>query len=361
VRAEPDQPHDRDRGEARERARRERRAGAKAAPREHEERQREARGQLHADARRQRDRPRTHAPARPRARRRLRTAPRLRGQRERGGDREHHERVVVRAADTKLEQHRVQPHERRGPARGVPERARGARDERDCAEARERGGGLQRPQSAGEPERSRRVAREREQGAVGRVLEGPADEHERGVVRRFGGDPRVWVEAVQRAHAREAQVAEDVLREQRRPEHERDVRREDREREQRHGKRPRAHEHDQVAGAHHQRERLEGARAEARLEAAQGPGEPRGPAADARGDVLRRFARGGRREQERARDHGERAERRERGAGRLQTPPAAAPQLSAEARTPAGRRESAGADASRARGDAHHEHFYGFA
>ena len=372
VRTEADQPDDRERREARKRARREHRAGTKALPRKHEERQREARGELHADACRERERARADASAkwrrgcdrsaaravRPRCR--ARTGARLCGQRERGRDREHHERVVVRAAHAQLEQHGVQPDERRRPARRMPERARGARDERDRAEARERGDDLQRPQSPGEPEWSRRVAREREQGAIRRVLEGPADEHERGVVRRVGGDARVRVEAVQRAHAREPQVAERVLREQRRPEHERDVRGEDREREQRHRERACADEHEQVARAHDERERLEGARAEARFEAAQWSREPRRPAADARGDVLRGFARRSRGEQERAHEDRERAERRKRGAGRLHAPPAGAAQRP-EAEAPARRRHRVGAGVSRARGDAHLEHFYGIA
>jgi hypothetical protein len=297
---------DRDQREQRERtggAGRQAHARARTGARQHQERQRDAGGDLDADARDERDGGR--ASPRPGGRR----------ERERRGDREHDEGVVVSAADGRLEQDGVEAHERRRPARGAPHRAGGASDRRDRGKARRDGRGLERPQRPRDPERRRRVAREREQRPVGRVLVRPADEHERGVAGGFGGDARVRIEPVQHAHARETDVAEHVLRQQRWAEEERDVRGDDREPDRRHRQRARSEQHEQVAPAHHERECLEGIRADRAAEPEQRAREPSRPAADARGDVLGRFTGGGAREQERARDDGQRAGDRKRAFG----------------------------------------------
>jgi len=58
---------------------------------------------------------------------------RARGERERRGEREHDQRVVVRAAERQLEQHRVQADEGRRPAARAAGAVRGAGDERNRA------------------------------------------------------------------------------------------------------------------------------------------------------------------------------------------------------------------------------------
>jgi hypothetical protein len=137
---------------------------------------------------------------------------------ERGRQREHDQRVVVGAADGEHEQHGIQADECRRPATRLPEPPGGARDERHGAEAAEHGERLERPHAAGEPERNERVADQREQRAIRRVLVWPAEEREDFVASGLRGDVRVRVEAVKRAQPREADVAEYVLREQRRAE-----------------------------------------------------------------------------------------------------------------------------------------------
>jgi hypothetical protein len=218
----------------------------------------------------------------------------------------------VCAADGRQEQHRVQPDERRGPARRVPEPAPRARDERDSAEARDDGERLERPQRTGQAERRRRVADQREQRAVRRVLVRPADEREDFVAGGLGGDVRVRVETVQRAEAGERYVAEDVLREQGRPEQQDQMCGEDRSGDRAQRQRPRAEQHECVARAHDQHQRLEAARAEAHAEALERAREPAGPAARARGYVLRRFAGSGGARQEDGDDDAEQAEQPER-------------------------------------------------
>jgi len=219
----------------------------RARRRQHEERQHQSCRQLHADARRESSGSGAWAGAH------------ARGDRERDGEREHHERVVVGAADGEHEQHRVEPDERRRPARGVSEALRCAGDEPDRREARGGRETLQRPQSARDTERRRGVAGEREQRAVGGVLERPADVREDGIRRRFCRDVRVGVEPVQRAHAREREVAEHVFGDQRRAEHEDHVGEHDGAGERRDGKPAGADEHEPVAGAHQEHQQLEGA------------------------------------------------------------------------------------------------------
>ena len=264
---------------------------------EHQERQHQSRGQLDADARRQRRHGRPWA------------LPGSRRQRQRRRQRRQHQRVVVRAADGQHQQHRVQAHERRGPASALAESARGARDQRDRAEARDGSHHLHRPQPAREPHRGCDVAGEREQRPVGGVLEGPADERVDGIRGRFGGHVRVGVQAVQRAHPRERQVAEDVLGDQRRTQHQDQVCQHDRARQRRERQRSCRGQHQQVAGAHDQHQRLEAVTAEAHAQVLQRTRQPTGPAAAASRHVLRRRAGGARAQQEDRRQDAEQAQR----------------------------------------------------
>ena len=272
-----------------------------ASRREQQKRQRQPGGQLHADPRHERNR--AGAQARGHAGR----------QRERGGQREHDQRVVVSAADGELEQHRVQPDERDRPAPRHADPLGREPDQRDRAEARAHGEGLERPQRAADAERHGRVAEQREQRAVRRVLVGPAEEREHFVARCLRGDVRVRVQAVQRAESGKADVAEHVLREQRRPQQQDRVREHDRDpqRAQRH--RPRAHEHRHVARAHHERQRLKAARPErAKVQVSERPRQPRRPPTAARRHVLRRRGRGLGGDQEDGHDHSEQPELPER-------------------------------------------------
>ena len=188
---------------------------------------------------------------------------------------------------------------------------------RRTAQQRDRGqaGGdrepLQRPQPAGHPERGDRVACEREQRAVGRMLEGPAHEQVHGVGGHLGGDVRVRVQPVQGAQPGEIEVAEDILGDQRRPEQQHEVRGDDRRPQRAPGQRARGEQDRHVARGHDQRKRLEARRAEAHTEAPQWAGQPARPAAAARGDVLRWAARRACREQQDAREHAEQTERPE--------------------------------------------------
>ncbi len=312
VRAEADQPQ---RGEAPQRQRRRHQHGAPLPPPargEHHERQHHAGGDLHAHARDHRDRalaqpaaagvgsrvrgPRLrlrvrHAGGRGRAPNRRRSAPpgpRLttRGECQRRRQRGHHERVVVGPADRQLEQHGVQAHERHRPLPLAPQCVGGVADQRDRPQARERGDRLQRPQAAGQAERRERVAAEREQGAVGGVLEGPPHEREDRVPGRFGRDVRVGVQAVQGPEAGVAEVSEHVLGDERRPEQQDDVGGQDGRHQRPRRQRPGAYEHDQVAGAHDQVQGLEAVAAERGGEPAERPRQPRRPAPGAGGDVL---------------------------------------------------------------------------
>ncbi len=249
------------------------------APRgEHEERERQARCDLDGDADDQRRRGGA------------KTRVCARGERECGGEHHQEQRVVVRSADRQHEQHRVEPDECRRPAPGLAELAGGARHERDGGEARGDREGFESPHPAGQAEWRRGVAGEREQRSVGRVLVRPTDEPEDFVARRLRGHVRVRVQAVQRTEAREAEVAEDILREQRRPQQQDRVGGDDRHDERAHRQRARERQHEQITGAHDQRQRLKGPRAEAHAESLQRPGKPGRPAAAAPGHVLRRFS-----------------------------------------------------------------------
>jgi hypothetical protein len=248
---------------------------------EHQERQEQAGCELDPDAGGERER------RAPRPCRRVVPGRAGRAQQQREPEREQQQGVVVRAADREHEQHRVQPEEReceRARAAQAAGRFSGEPDRPEAADGAER---LQRPQTAGEAERRSRVAREREDGSVGRVLERPADEAENGIAPGFGGEVGVGVQAVQRAHAREREIAEHVLRDQRGPEQQDHVGRDHGCRDRRERKCPGRHQRDQVAPADHEHEHLEAALPELRAETAQRAGEPARPAAAVGGHVLR--------------------------------------------------------------------------
>jgi hypothetical protein len=234
------------------------------------------------------------------------------GQRQRQRDRRQQQRVVVRSADRQHEQHRVQADERDRPAGGEPAQGGGAGYQRDRGEAGEDGDRLERPQPARQPERHERVAEQREQRSIRRVLERPADEPERVVGWGFRGDVRVRVEPVQDAQPGEREVAEHVLGDQRRPEQQDRIRRDDHDHERRRRHPSREQQHERVARAHGQHQRLEARAGEADAEAVQRPREPSRPAARTGRHILRWRRGGARGHQEYARDDAEQAERAER-------------------------------------------------
>jgi hypothetical protein len=306
VAAEAEQRHGGERAHARQGARRKRGAFAQAWRRQQQERQRQTCGELHPNAR--------HECARGGPQARLRTG----AQRQRRRQREQDEGVVVCPADRQHEQHRVQSDEGRSPAPGPSKPRRGARDECDRAEARGAGCRLERPQAARQPERRGGVAAEREQGPVGGVLVGPAQVVEDLVTGGFRRDARIGVQPVKRAHAREAEIAEHVLRDQRRTQQQDEVGREDRERERPPGKSTRHDQDREIAAGHHERERLEAARAQAFAQTLVRAGQPARPASAAGRDVLRWFAGRPGRQQKTASDHpqqGERPDRRQQKRG----------------------------------------------
>ena len=291
MRPEADHAHRRHREQAEHARERDAETLAATGLAEDEERQHEPGGELHPDAGRERHGRRAGprgarlacalAVGRRRARR-----PGAQHQRKREGEQE--QRVVVRAADGEDEQHRVQPEERDREGRRAPEPLGGASREPDRCEAAQHRGTFQRPEPAGEAQGRGGVAGEREQRPVGRVLEGPADEAEDMVPGCFGREVRVGVQAVQRAHASEGEVAEHVLGDQRRPEQEDHVGDHDRRRERGERQRPGRGEGDQVARADDQHERLEAALPERGAEPAERAREPARPAAGVGGHVPRR-------------------------------------------------------------------------
>jgi hypothetical protein len=123
VHAEADQADDRDREQAAAGAQGDAHALASLRRGEHEERQHQRGRDLDRYARSDRDRRGPHT----------RAGAGAQEQRER--EREQHERVVVRAADRQHQQHRVQPDERGGPARGSAGALGCAGDQRDRREA----------------------------------------------------------------------------------------------------------------------------------------------------------------------------------------------------------------------------------
>jgi hypothetical protein len=280
VRAEPDQPDSAERQQTAERRNGDPPSLAPARRRQHDERQRQPGGDLDADAGRESPRGRAKARARPGR------------ERERGGERRHDQRVVVRATDGEHEQHGVQTHERDRRSPRPAQLARGASHQRDGRQARADGHGLERPQAARQAQRRGRVAGHGEQRPIGRVLVWPADEPEHFVAGCLRGDVRIGVESVQRAESREAEIAEHVLGDQRRSQQQDRVRRDDRRDDRSHRQRAREGQGEQIARAHDEREGLKGARADTHAKTLQRAGQPRRPAAAASGHVLRRFARG---------------------------------------------------------------------
>ncbi len=276
VHAEADHAHERDRQQRRARAERHARPLAHARRGKHQKRQHQPGGDLHADARRQR------------ARSCARALTCAGGERQRERQRQQQQRVVVRSTHRQHQQHRVQAHERHRPAGRVPQSPGGAPDQCDRAEARDHGERLERPQPAGEAQRHERIAEQREQRAVRRVLKRPADEPVGRVGGRFGGKVRVRVQSMQDAHAREVEVAEHILGDQRRSEQQDRVRRHDRRRQRRQWQPARDQQHQRVARAHDQHQRLEAGAREADAKPAQRTCQPRWPPALARRHVLRR-------------------------------------------------------------------------
>ncbi len=225
------------------------------------------------------------------------------GQQQGCSECQHQQRVVVCAAHGQHQHHRVQPHESGGPPRRLAESLGCPRDQCHRAEARSDGDCLECPQPAREPERRDRIADEREQRPVRGVLKRPADETEHLVGGSFGRHMRVGVQSVQRSQARERQIAEHVLRDQRRPKQQDHIRRHDRARQRLHRQRSRANEHERVARAHDQHQRLEAAAAQPEVQPMQRPRQPCRPAAGASGDVLRgRGRRAGANQEERRED-----------------------------------------------------------
>jgi hypothetical protein len=300
VRSEADQPQGRERRQAEPGAGRHSQALARAPGGEHKEGQHEPGRDLDPDACDHRARGGAEAWAAPR------------GERQRGGEQQEDQRVVVRATDGQLEQHGVQAHEGHRPTRRLTEAVGRPRDQRHRSEARGDRQRLERPQPASERQRGGRIAREGEHRAVWRVLEGPADEREDRVGRRFGGDVRVGVQAVQGTHTGEAQVAEHVLRDQRRPEQQDRVRGDDCSDDRARGQRSCGQQHRQVARAHQQHRRLEAVAADADAQALQRAGHPVRPAAAAPGDVGGGSRGGAGRHEEDRRDDAEQAERAQR-------------------------------------------------
>jgi hypothetical protein len=288
VHAEAEQPDHRHRRQRRARAQRHQQAFARARHRQHQERERQPGRDLDAHARRQRRR------ADPRTGRRER-------QRER--EREQQQRVVVGATDAEHQQHGVQADERHRPAWRVSRARRRPREQRHRGEAGHDSDRLERPQAAGEPQRRDRVADEREQRAVWRVKERPADEVEHRVPRGLRGEVRVRIETVQRAQPRERQVPEHVLGDERRPQQQRRVSEHDRTHERGRRQPTRGEQHQRVARTHQQRQRLEAVARQADPQPRQRPCQPRGPAAAACGDVQRRRRGCARADQEHAGDH----------------------------------------------------------
>ena len=182
-------------------------------------------------------------------------------------------------------------------------------DQPDGAEAREHRESLQRPQSARHAERCHHVAHQREQRAIGRVFEGPADVPEDRVGRRLRGRMRVGVQPMHHAQAREAEVAEHVLGDQRRTQQQDQMGEDDGGRERAQRERACTEQHQHIAAAHQQRQALKAARREAHAEPAQRARQPVRPAADAAGDVQRRGARGARAQQEARDEHTKQSER----------------------------------------------------
>lgn len=183
--------------------------------------------------------------------------------------------------DRQQQQDGVEPHERRrrlGRAAHPRGRAGAQRNGSQACRHRHR---LQRPQPAAEPDQRERVGAEREQRPVGRMLEGPADEREDGIDGRFRGDVRIGVQAVQDPQARERQVAEHVLGDQRRTQQQQRVGRQDADGDSAPGQRSRRAQRSRVAGAKQECPQLESTPADVQSQPRKRPRQPAGPAAAA--------------------------------------------------------------------------------
>jgi hypothetical protein len=224
--------------------------------------------------------------------------------RKRSGEQQQHERVVMGARHRELEQHRVEPHEHRSHLRRAPHPVGRARDQRDRSEACENGDRLQCPDPPSDTQRDDRVGQQREQRPVWRVLKRPADEPVQRVQSGLRRDVGIGVQAVQRPEAREAQVAEHVLGDQRRPKQQSQARERDGRCDRPPGERSSSRQRQGVAAAHDQRQQLKtvGFEADAETEAVQRPGQPARPAAASTRDVTGRVFRGAGRQAERRED-----------------------------------------------------------
>jgi hypothetical protein len=193
----------------------------------------------------------------------------------------------VRTPDRQDQQHRIEPDESgRLPCR-VPEKRRRTGDQSHRGEAREDGDRLQRPQPTREAKGGDRVADEREEGPVGGMLKGPADEGIGGIGEGLCWQVGVGVEAMQRAHAPEGQIPKDVLGDQRWPEQQDQMCNQDRPDQRPARQRARRQQHEEIARAHHEHKCLEARAREAHVEAFERTRQPTGPTSDARGHVLR--------------------------------------------------------------------------
>jgi hypothetical protein len=304
--AEAEHAHQRHCHQRQERRQRNTRALPRVGARQHEKRERQAGGQLDAHTRRQ------HARA---GAQRGAPAPGPGAERQRARQRQHQQRVVVGSADAQHERHRVQPHEHRCPAWAVPETGGRTGDESHRGQAAEHRDRLERPQRPRDSERHQRIASEREQRPIRRALEGPSDEAEHAVGRRFRGHVRVRVQAVQRAQAGVGDVPEHVLGDQRRPERQDRVGRHDRARQHPRGQASRRDQYQQIAGAHDQHQRLEARARQAHPEPSQRPGQPIRPATAVGRDVLRGRRGGTGADQEDARQDSHQPERSQRAHG----------------------------------------------
>ncbi len=183
--AEADHPDRRDREKAENASERDPQLPAALRGGEDEEGEEQARRELHPDPGRERQRGRPRARAESisvrRALRNALSAASRRAQSECQGEQCEQHRVVVRPADREHEQHRVQAEEgrREGGRSSEPLGRPGGQPDRE--QAAERDQRFDRPERPRHPQRGGRVAREREERAVGGVLEGPADEGEHGI------------------------------------------------------------------------------------------------------------------------------------------------------------------------------------
>jgi hypothetical protein len=247
---------------------------------EHQEGQQQARRELYPHPRRQRCR------ARPQPRK----LPRR--QRQGAGNRQQHKGVVVGAPHRQHQQDGVEANEGRRPAGGATQPSGRLRDQGDGGEAREDGDHLECPQPPRQAEGHDGIAGEGEQGAVGRVQEGPPDVAIGGVPEGFRGHMGVGVQSMEGAHAGEGQVSEDILGDQRRPQRQDHVGPHDRDRQGPHRQRAGAPQNEQIARGHHQDQRLKGRTGKTHVQSCQRPRQPPRPAPHPRRNVLRGAAGG---------------------------------------------------------------------